>query len=128
MKNIRIPTISLFALALPLFLLFIAGCQTSRPSNEQLLRQEYSQMTDNELLAYYQQLNDRIAGRDSGGSRFGFGLGLGMGFGLNGGAVGLGASKGVGGSDPVDALKVKRNQVRLEIARRGLEPLPQDDP
>jgi hypothetical protein len=124
MRRLFLPTLFVVAFAL----LFATGCSTSRPTNRQLLETEYTQMTDQELLDYYRQLDDRISGRDSGSGGLGFGLGVGMGFGLNGGAVGLGASKGVGGDDPVEALQIKRNEVRLELDRRGLEPLPTEEP
>jgi hypothetical protein len=124
MDLVKMPMI--FPLA---FILLLAlGCSTSGPTNRQLLETDYRQMTDQELLEYYQQLENRIAGQDSGGGGFGFGLGLGMGFGFDGGAVGLGASKGVGGDVPVEALQTKRNQVRLELNLRGLEPLPPEEP
>jgi hypothetical protein len=120
MKKVFLPVL-LLAVIIPLF---TAGCAASRPSNRELLTTDYSQMKDQELLEYYRQLDDRIAGRESGGGGLGFGLGLGFGFGFDGGSVGLGASKGVGGDVPVEALQGRRNEVRLELARRGLEPLP----
>jgi hypothetical protein len=124
MNRWNILSISLLAFTL----LVLAGCQTSRPTNQQLLNRDFTEMSDRELLEYYRQLDDRVSGRDSGGGGFGFGLGVGMGFGLDGGAVGIGASKGVAVDDPLEALQIKRNQVRLEMARRGLEPLPPDQP
>ncbi len=124
MKGLYLLVISLLALTL----LAAAGCQTSRPTNQQLLTRDFTGMSDRELLEYYRQLDDRISGRDSGGGGFGFGFGMGMGFGFDGGAVGVGAGKGVTVDDPLEALQIKRNQVRLEMARRGLEPLPPDQP
>ncbi|MEZ4600820.1 MAG: hypothetical protein R2940_13610 [Syntrophotaleaceae bacterium] len=123
MKRFCVP----FLLPVLLFTLVATGCSTSRLSNQELLTTDYTDMTDQELVEYYRQLDDRIAGRESGGGGLGFGLGLGFGFGFDGGAVGLGASKGVGGETPVEALQIKRNDVRLELARRGLEPLPTDE-
>lgn len=120
MNRWYIPAFSLLAF----ILLVAAGCQTSRPTNQQLLNRDFTEMSDRELLEYYRQLDDRISDRDSGGGGFGFGFGMGMGFGFDGGAVGLGAGKGVTVDDPLEALQIKRNQVRLEMARRGLEPLP----
>jgi hypothetical protein len=124
MKGLYLLVISLLAFTL----LAAAGCQVSRPTNQQLLNRDFSEMSDRELLEYYRQLDDRISGRDSGGGSFGFGFGMGMGFGFDGGAVGVGAGKGVTVDDPLEALQIKRNQVRLEMARRGLEPLPPDQP
>lgn len=117
MKN---TTACLMALMLGMLLTTI-GCQSTQPSNRQLLQESYLQMTDIELLDYYQQLTERIAEPSSGGSGFGFGLGVGIGVGSSS-TVGLGASKGPEPDYTTEALLQRRDQVRLELARRGLEP------
>ena len=114
-------TISLLALMLGL-LLIATGCQSTQPSNRQLLQESYMQMTDTELLDYYQLLTERIAEPSSGGGGFGFGLGIGVGVG-DSSAVGVGASRGPEPDYTTEALLNRRDQVRLEMARRGLEPL-----
>ncbi|MEZ4484370.1 MAG: hypothetical protein R2864_07140 [Syntrophotaleaceae bacterium] len=110
-------------------LLTTLGCQSTQPSNKQLLQESYTQMSDPELLDYYQQLTERIAEPSSTGGGFGFGLGIGIGVGSSS-SVGLGASKGPEPDYATEALLQRRDQVRLEMARRGLEPLqaPQDSP
>lgn len=110
----------LMALMLGMLLITI-GCQSTQPSNRQLLQESYTQMTDAELLSYYQQLTERIAKPASGGGGFGFGLGIGIGVGSSS-SVGLGASKGPEPDYTTEALLQRRDQVRLELARRGLEP------
>lgn len=101
-------------------LLLSVGCRSSQPTSGQLLQEDYLQMTDTDLLTYYQQLLERIEEPGGGGGGFGFGLGLGIGGGSGG--VSLGASKGPQPTPPTEALQQRRNQVRLELARRGLEP------
>jgi hypothetical protein len=103
--------------------LLTAGCQTAQPTNAQLLQEDYALMADAELLSYYQQLTERIAAPSSGGGGFGFGLGIGVGLGSSS-TVGLGASKGPEPDYTTEALLQRRDQVRLELARRGLEPAP----
>jgi len=102
--------------------LITVGCQSTRPTTKQLLQEDYVQMTDAELLDYYQQLVEGIEEPNSGGSGFGFGLGVGIGVGSSS-SVGLGASKGPEREYSTEALQQRRNQVRLELARRGLEPV-----
>lgn len=103
-------------------LLLAVGCQSAQPTSNQLMEEDYLHMTDVELLDYYQQLTTGIEEPNSGGSGFGFGLGIGVGLGSNS-AVGLGASKGPELEYSTEALQQRRNQVRLELARRGLEPV-----
>lgn len=103
------------------FLLMTVGCQSGQPTTKQLLQEDYVQMTDTELLDYYQQLAEGIEEPNSGGSGFGFGLGVGIGVGSSS-TVGIGASKGPEREYSREALQQRRNQVRLELARRGLEP------
>lgn len=102
-------------------LLLTVGCQSTRPTTRQLLQEDYMQMTDAELLIYYQQLVEGIEEPSSGGGGFGFGIGVGIGVGSDS-SVGLGASKGPEREYSTEALQQRRNQVRLELARRGLEP------
>lgn len=102
-------------------LLTTVGCQSTQPTTKQLLQEDYMQMTDAELLDYYQQLAEGIENPTAGGGGFGFGLGVGIGVGSSS-SVGLGASKGPEREYTTEALQQRRNQVRLELARRGLEP------
>ena len=114
-------TIARLMILLLSMLLLTLGCQSTQPTTKQLLQEDYVQMTDAELLSYYQQLVEGIEEPNSGGSGFGFGLGIGIGVGSSS-SVGLGASKGPEREYSTEALQQRRNQVRLELARRGLEP------
>lgn len=113
-------TIARLMILLLSMLLITVGCQSAQPTTRQLLQEDYVQMTDTDLLAYYQQLVERIEEPTSGGGGFGFGMGVGIGVGS--GAVSLGASKGPEREYSTEALQQRRNQIRLELARRGLEP------
>jgi hypothetical protein len=114
-------TIARLIILLLSMLMMTAGCQSTQPTTKQLLQEDYVQMTDAELLIYYQQLVEGIEEPSSGGSGFGFGLGVGIGVGSSS-SVGLGASKGPEREYSTEALQQRRNQVRLELSRRGLEP------
>ena len=114
-------TIARLMILLLSMLLLTVGCQSTQPTTKQLLQEDYVHMTDAELLDYYQQLTEGIEEPNSGGSGFGFGLGIGFGVGSSS-SVGLGASKGPERAYSTEALQQRRNQVRLELARRGLEP------
>jgi hypothetical protein len=83
-----------------------------------LLQEDYATMNNQELLIYYDQLNTAITKQESGVDGFGFGLGLGVGS----GSFSVGASQGTYIEDPTEALRQQRNRVRLELARRGLQP------
>jgi hypothetical protein len=109
---------SKLALLLCAWLLLGTACLGRGPSPGALLRQDFTAMDNAELVRYYQSLNDAIAGQR--GGRTGFGLGVGVGVGS--GSVAVGASQGIRLDDPTDALRARRNQVRLELDRRGLTP------
>lgn len=112
-------TATLMILLLGLLVLSV-GCRSNTPTSGQLLQEDYHQMTDSELLDYYQQLLERI--EEPGGGAGGFGFGIGLGVGGGSGGVSLGASTGPQPTPSTEALQQRRNQVRLELARRGLEP------
>lgn len=97
--------------------LLLASCAAG--SSRSLLKEDYLAMTDQELLVYYEQLNEAIA--EEQGAPGGFGLGLGLGVGS--GSFSLGASQGMYVDDPTEQMRTRRNQVRLELARRGLQPV-----
>ncbi len=118
-------TIAHLMILLLSMLMITAGCQSTQPTTKQLSQKDYLQMTDVELLTYYQQLLEGIEEPNSGGGGFGFGIGVGIGVGSSG-TVGLGASKGPERAYTTEALQQRRNQVRLELARRGLEPATSD--
>jgi hypothetical protein len=98
-------------------LLLLTACATGS-SSRSLLKEDYVAMSDAELLVYYDQLEEAIAKEEGGPAGFGLGLGVGIGS----GNFSLGASQGTYIEDPTEQLRTRRNQVRLELARRGLEP------
>lgn len=97
--------------------LLLTACASGR-SARSLLEEDFAAMGDQELLVYYDQLNEAIAKEEGGAGGFGLGLGVGVGS----GNFSLGASQGMYVDDPTEALRARRNQVRLELARRGLQP------
>jgi len=96
--------------------LLLGACASG--ASRSLLKEDYVAMTDQELLVYYDQLNEALAKEEGGPSGFGLGLGLGVGS----GSFSVGASQGMYVDDPTVELRNRRNQVRLELARRGLQP------
>ncbi len=110
-----------------LMLLLLVGCaMNSGPSASYLLEQDYQSMSNVELTAYEQELNDQI-NQDStfgfGGTSIGFGLGS---WGSNSG-VGIGVNQSLGdGSDSAMELRAHRDAVRTEMRNRRLLPPPPD--
>ena len=98
-------------------MMLLAAC-AGRMSARSLLDEDYAAMSDEELLVYYDQVSEAIAKEEGGAGGFGLGLGLGVGS----GSFSVGASQGMYVDDPTEQLRVRRNQVRLELARRGLQP------
>lgn len=104
-------------------LLLLCGCLAKTdPEVSFLLEQPYERMTDAELVAYEQELNDaliRSARHGNGDVR------VGIGFGSWGGNVGYGVSADrrlgeIGTADTETELRSRRNMVREEMKRRGL--------
>jgi len=104
-------------LLVPLFLLSCAG------RHEELLSKDYTEMSNDELLRYYYELEDEIAKCEHSSSGASVGVGGGRGWGHRGGygGVGVGVSKGVGGCDAED-LRARRIDVRMALKKRGLNP------
>lgn len=105
----------LFPLVL-LLLLLCAACAGQSARTAELLEKNHQTMSDQEILAYYYQLNDQIAReeRPSGGTAVGVGVGR--------GPFGVGLSQRVGRPRIADDLRDRRNEVRAELTRRGLRP------
>jgi hypothetical protein len=111
-----------------IFLLFcgliLAGCMTGAGTEAtSLLEQDYLRMTDTQLVDYELRLSDELvnATRNSNGD-----LGIGFSFGSWGGSSGYGirTDQRIAGGDnsTVRALKLRRDDVRVEMRRRGLLP------
>ncbi len=104
-------------------LLLLAGCLAKTNSDVTLLlERQYQDMSDAELIAYEQELNDALiqsARTDNGG------VNVGIGFGSWGSNVGYGVRADrrlgdTGSGETETALRVRREDVRAEMRRRGL--------
>ena len=98
-----------------LALIPVFGCANKTKA---LLAVKYQEMSDNDLLRYFYQLNDEIERLErQSGTQVGIGIG---GFGRHTGG-GIGISTGTGGSS-AEELRKRRIDVRLALKERGLEP------
>lgn len=116
----------IYVLGLFLLGLLAAGCAASTArETEALLVQEYRSMNNEELLRYYFQLTDQIVRVERQGRSTGVGVGIGTGVGIgsrSGAGVGVGVSRGIGGGSIAEELRERRNEVRVELSRRGVQP------
>lgn len=96
--------------------LLLAGCAGVGARTQDLLAQDYHAMNDMEIQTYFYQLNDQIA-REERAAR-----GTSVGVGVGAGPVSVGVSQGVTRGRIADDLRDRRNEVRTELARRGLRP------
>lgn len=106
----------ILATLLLLLTLALSSCAGTGARTQELLERNYATMNDQELVAYYYQLNDQIA-RDERSST-GTSVGLGMGR----GPFGVGISQGVSRGRIAEDLRDRRNEVRAELSRRKLQP------
>ncbi len=119
----RFGTLLLTLFLMSLFLAPLAGC-AGKSKTQELLAKEYLPLSNDDLLLHYYQLEDQIVAeeRNSGGSSVSLGLGTGL-FGSRshfGGGVGV--STGVGTQTTATELRDRRNEVRLELQKRGVVP------
>ncbi|HNY64449.1 MAG TPA: hypothetical protein PKM41_03360 [Deltaproteobacteria bacterium] len=108
------PVLFAFALALVLACV-LSGCASQQ---KELLAKDYLNMTNEELLAHYDNLESEIARCRTEPPRTS--VGIGTGFGLRSLGLFLGLSQGVGRCNP-DELTKRRREVLAEMKRRGLE-------
>ena len=113
---------------LPLLLMLLltiglAGCAGKKRMQE-LLVKAYVAMSNDDLLLHYYQLEDQIVAdeRASTGSSVNLGLGTGLFRGGSHFGGGLGISTGVGSQVTATELRHRRNEVRLELRKRGVNP------
>ena len=99
-----------------LALLLLAGCAGVGARTQDLLSQDYHAMNDMEIQTYFYQLNDQIA-REERAAR-----GTSVGVGVGTGPVSVGVSQGVTRARTAEDLRDRRNEVRVELSRRGLMP------
>ena len=97
-------------------LILVSGCANK---TKVLLAVKYQELSDNDLLRYFYQLNDEIERleKQPGGPRVGIGIGS---FGRHTGG-GIGISTGTGSSN-TEELKKRRIDVRIALKDRGLKP------
>ncbi len=96
--------------------LLVCGCAGRQ---KELLAEDYTAMTNDELLRYYYELNDEISRCVNESS--GVSVGVGTGYWLHRLSIGLGLSRGVPTCNP-DKLRRRRIDVRIEMQHRGLNP------
>ena len=109
---------------LSLSALILTGCAGKVSRTEELLAKEYLTLSNNDLLLHYYQLEDQIVAdeRSETGSSVRLGLGTGLfGSGSHFGG-GVGVSTGVGSQPVATKLRDRRNEVRLELHKRGVVP------
>jgi hypothetical protein len=104
------------ALAAVLAILLFVGCAPHARRTADLLEQDYTAMSDEQLLHYYYQLNDQID-RVERGQR---GTSVGIGYGRAPVAIGVGT--GVARGVVAEDLRERRNEVRAALAIRDLRP------
>lgn len=99
-----------------LVVFFILGCAGSQAN---ILERNYKEMSDEELLRYYYELDEEIAKceQENRGTRVGVGTGVG---GPHVG-VGVGVSRDISRCDS-EKLRERRVDVRMELKKRGLNP------
>lgn len=124
-RNFRAGRFALAALALIVFGLALLSCSGHRARNQQLLETDYRALPDDRLLLYYYELEDQIEIVE----RQGVEPRISLGFGLSTYGSGTSVGSGLGVSTSArptgraaHALRQRRNDVRLELQRRGLSP------
>jgi hypothetical protein len=87
---------------------------------EQLLRQDYMVMTDDELLKYFYAIDEEVVGCQAAAGRTA--VGVGTGYGTGGFRLGVGIQQRLATGCDLDALRQRRGEVRFELKKRGLSP------
>ena len=103
----------------------LVGCMSGASSEATLLlEQDYLRMTNTQLVEYEQRLSDELvnSSRNNSGD-----VGIGFGFGSWGGSSGYGIRTdqrlaGSGETSTTRELRFRRDDVRIEMRRRGLLP------
>lgn len=109
----------LVLLAALIFTGTVMGCAGTSKTAE-LMATEYMAMSNDDLQLYYYQLEDQIVAdeRVTTGSSVSFGVGRGS----YGRAGGVGMSTGSATQAVATDLRNRRNEVRLELQKRGITP------
>jgi hypothetical protein len=106
-----------------ILLVGLVGC-AGKTRTQELLVKDYVAMSNDDLLLHYYQLEDQIVvdERASTGSSVSLGLGTGLFRSGSHFGGGLGISTGVGSQVTATELRDRRNEVRLELRKRGVNP------
>ncbi|MDX2479861.1 MAG: hypothetical protein QNK24_05945 [Desulfuromusa sp.] len=125
--NRRISLVHLIAILLLLLLVgFLSGCAGVDHSakNQELLAENYHSLSNDDLILYYYKLEDQIAvvERKKNNSSISLGFGLGSYGNSSASSAGVGVSKGGSTQDVATNLRDRRNEVKLELQHRGLNP------
>ena len=116
-------TITILLIALSLGI--VSGCANStKEKTNQLLAQDFRQLSDDDLTPYYYKLEDQIDAveRTRTGSSISVGVGRGTYSHRGGSSGGIGISKGGSSHKVATNLRDRRNQVKLEMKHRGITP------
>lgn len=102
----------------------VSGCANHKAKTKELLAQDYHQLADGQLTLYYYQLEDQIdvVEQRRTGSSVSFGLGRGSYGHHSGSSGGIGVSTGVSKKNVATELRNRRNEVKLEMKKRGISP------
>lgn len=107
-----------------LLIVFLSGCADHKVKTQELLAEDYHNLSNDNLTLYYYKLEDQIevVERKRSGSSISLGLGLGS-FGRSGrGSGGIGATTGSSKREVASNLRDRRNRVKLELQHRGITP------
>ena len=99
-----------------MLVLLMCGCAGRQ---KELLSQDYTAMTNDELLRYYYELSDEINRCVNESNRTS--VGVGTGYVISRLGVWLGLSRGISTCNP-EQLRKRRIDVRIELQHRGLNP------
>jgi len=97
-------------------LILAAGCAGT---GNNILDQDPTGMSDEDLLKYYYQLEEEIAKCERQSNRAS--VGIGTGFGMGGAGIGFGVRQGIARCN-ADELRERRVDVRLQLKNRNLNP------
>jgi uncharacterized membrane protein YgcG len=102
----------------------LPGCAGKATRTQALLSTDYVAMSNDNLLLYYYQLEDQIVAdeRVSNDSSVSFGIGTGLFSSGSHFGGGVGMSTGTGSHYTATELRDRRNAVRLELRKRGVDP------
>jgi len=103
---------------------FLYACANHSAKTNVLLTLDYRNLSDDQLILHYYDLEDQIerVERSTLSPRINLGLGLSR-YGFNSGTSGgVGISSGVGSNHTADDLRQRRNEVKLEMQKRGISP------